>query len=140
MRRAHAAQSHATAKANASLPPHSMPRECRCRRQSSPHAFLEPCRHNAFRPTAEQGPDGARRVFPISGTMRGDFMKASLKVFLLFKVLLFSFTAIGIAGPALAQSNTATSSTSALQYAKQGWTVDDRQAFYTTSQGSHMIP
>jgi len=72
--------------------------------------------------------------------MRGDFMKASLKVFLLFKVLLFSFTAIGIAGPALAQSNTATSSTPALQYAKQGWTVDDRQAFYTTSQGSHMIP
>ena len=27
-----------------------------------------------------------------------------------------------------------------LQYAKQGWTADERQAFYTTSQGSHMIP
>jgi hypothetical protein len=27
-----------------------------------------------------------------------------------------------------------------LQYAKQGWTEDERQAFYTTSQGSHMIP
>ncbi len=27
-----------------------------------------------------------------------------------------------------------------LQYAKQGWTAEDRQAFYTTSQGSHMIP
>src|SRR6266446_10015268 len=57
-----------------------------------------------------------------------------------FKVLLFSFTAIGISGPALAQSTTTTAAPSALQYAKQGWTVDDRQAFYTTSQGSHMIP
>jgi len=52
-----------------------------------------------------------------------------------FKVVLSSFTAIAIAGPALAQSNTAP----ALQYAKQGWTADDRQTFYTTSQGSHMI-
>src|SRR6266436_2576267 len=57
-----------------------------------------------------------------------------------FKVLLFSFAAIGIAGPALAQSTTATTAPPALQYAKQGWTADDRQAFYTTSQGSHMIP
>src|SRR5690242_4191709 len=57
-------------------------------------------------------------------------MKASLKV------LLCSFTAIVVAGPALAQSSAAP----ALQYAKQGWTVDDRQAFYTTSQGSRMMP
>src|SRR5258708_25268814 len=57
-----------------------------------------------------------------------------------FKVLLFSFAAIGIAGPALAQSTTATAAPSALPSAKQGWTADDRQAFYTTSQGSHMIP
>src|SRR5258708_33402449 len=56
-----------------------------------------------------------------------------------FNVLLFSFAAIGIAGPALAQSNTPTAP-AALQYAKQAWTADDRQAFYTTSQGSHMIP
>ena len=27
-----------------------------------------------------------------------------------------------------------------LHYAKQGWTEDERQAFYTTSQGSHIIP
>src|SRR5215475_3631173 len=54
----------------------------------------------------------------------------------LLRALLSSFTAIAITGPALAQSNT----TPALQYARQGWTVDDRQAFYTTSQGSHMIP
>ena len=54
----------------------------------------------------------------------------------LLRALLFSFTAIAITGPALAQSG----ATSALQYAKQGWTLDDRQAFYTTSQGSHMIP
>ena len=53
----------------------------------------------------------------------------------LFKVLLSSFTTIAVAGPALAQSNTPP----ALQYAKQGWTADDRQTFYTTSQGSHMI-
>src|SRR5262245_58132218 len=57
-------------------------------------------------------------------------MKASLKV------LLFSLTATAITGPALAQSNAAP----VLQYAKQGWSVEDRQAFYTTSQGSHMIP
>jgi len=53
----------------------------------------------------------------------------------LFKVLLSSFTTIAVAGPALAQSNTPP----ALQYAKQGWTADDRQTFYTTSQGSHII-
>src|SRR5919201_3427401 len=62
--------------------------------------------------------------------MRGDFMKAS------FKVLLSSFAAVAIAAPALAQSST----TPALQYAQQGWTVDDRQTFYSLSQGSHMIP
>jgi mono/diheme cytochrome c family protein len=66
--------------------------------------------------------------------MRGDFMKASLKV------LVCSVTAIGLAGPAIAQSPAAMPATPALQYAKQGWTADDRQAFYTTSQGSHMIP
>ena len=27
-----------------------------------------------------------------------------------------------------------------LTYAEQGWTPADRQAFYTTSQGSHLIP
>jgi hypothetical protein len=62
------------------------------------------------------------------------FMKAS------FKVLLFSLTAAAIAGPALAQSTTAGTAVPTLQYAKQGWSVEDRQAFYTTSQGSHMIP
>src|SRR5215470_15521462 len=61
--------------------------------------------------------------------MRDHFMRA------LFKVLLSSFTTIAVAGPALAQSNTPP----ALQYAKQGWTADDRQTFYTTSQGSHII-
>jgi hypothetical protein len=60
--------------------------------------------------------------------MRGDFMKAS------FKVLLSSFVAI--AAPAFGQSNTSP----VLQYAQQGWTVDDRQTFYSLSQGSHMIP
>ncbi len=61
-------------------------------------------------------------------------MKASLKV------LLFSLTAAAIAGPALAQSSAGTTAAPTLQYAKQGWSVEDRQAFYTTSQGSHMIP
>jgi hypothetical protein len=62
--------------------------------------------------------------------MQDDFMRTS------FKVLLSSFAAIAIAGPALAQSSTVP----ALQYAGQGWTMEDREAFYTTSQGSHMIP
>jgi len=53
-----------------------------------------------------------------------------------FKNLLSSLALITMAGPVLAQSNTALP----LQYAKQGWTADDRQAFYTTSQGSHMMP
>ena len=61
-------------------------------------------------------------------------MKASLKI------LLFSLTAAAITGPALAQSTTAGTTAPVLQYAKQGWSVEDRQAFYTTSQGSHMIP
>jgi hypothetical protein len=56
------------------------------------------------------------------------------------KSVLFSLLAIGIAAPALAQSATGNLAATAPQYAKQGWTVDDRQAFYTTSQGSHMMP
>jgi hypothetical protein len=69
-------------------------------------------------------------------------MQASLKASI--RVLLFSVAATAITGPALAQTTSATTpattSTPALQYAKQGWGLDDRQAFYTTSQGSHMIP
>jgi mono/diheme cytochrome c family protein len=60
--------------------------------------------------------------------MRGDFMKESFKVLLLLSVM------IATAAPALAQD------AAPLQYAKQGWTEDERQAFYTTSQGSHMMP
>jgi hypothetical protein len=57
-----------------------------------------------------------------------------MKAFL--KVLLFSLPAM-VSGihPTFAQP-----ATPPLQYANQGWTSDDRQAFYTTSQGSHMIP
>jgi RoxA-like, cytochrome c-like len=66
--------------------------------------------------------------------MRGDFMKAS------FKFLLISFAALGIAGFARAQTATGATPPPALQYAKQGWSAEDRQSFYTTSQGSHLIP
>ena len=65
-------------------------------------------------------------------------MQASLKKSL--QLLLFSVAATAIASPALAQTTGATTPTPALQYAKQGWSVEDRQTFYTTSQGSHMIP
>jgi hypothetical protein len=47
-----------------------------------------------------------------------------------------SVAAVAASGPARAQST----ATLPLQYAKQGWTADERQAFYTTSQGSHMMP
>ncbi len=57
-----------------------------------------------------------------------------------FQALVFSMIAIGAAGGALAQSVTPASVPATLQYAKQGWTDDDRQTFYTTSQGSHMMP
>jgi len=50
-----------------------------------------------------------------------------------FKLLLLSSVIIAVAVPVLAQN------ASPLQYAKQGWTEEDRQAFYTTSQGSHMM-
>ena len=53
-----------------------------------------------------------------------------------FKVLLLSSVMSAVSPAALAQSGT----TAPLQYAKQGWTADERQAFYTTSQGSHMMP
>jgi hypothetical protein len=53
-----------------------------------------------------------------------------------FKVLLSSFVLTAAASPGLAQTTAAPP----LQYAKQGWTADERQAFYTTSQGSHMMP
>src|SRR6266478_9039460 len=55
-----------------------------------------------------------------------------------FKALLFSLGAmVCTTTPTFAQPATANPT---LQYAKQGWTAEDRQAFYTTSQGSHMIP
>ena len=57
-------------------------------------------------------------------------MKAS------FSVLLLSIAALAMSDMARAQST----ATAPLQYARQGWTEDERQAFYTTSQGSHMIP
>jgi hypothetical protein len=69
-----------------------------------------------------------------------------------FKGLLFSFAVIWMADPAFAQptaaqpaaARTTASSTPPtspiLQYARQGWSPDDRQTFYTTSQGSHMMP
>src|SRR6202008_2799625 len=49
-------------------------------------------------------------------------------------ILLLSSIMTAFSLPASAQT------TPPLQYAKQGWTEDERQAFYTTSQGSHMIP
>jgi hypothetical protein len=50
-------------------------------------------------------------------------------------ILLSCLVLIAMTGPAPAQSGMPP-----LQYAKQGWTEDERQAFYTMSQGSHMIP
>ncbi|HMH60204.1 MAG TPA: di-heme-cytochrome C peroxidase, partial [Bradyrhizobium sp.] len=62
-------------------------------------------------------------------------MNASLKA------LLFSLAAmVCTTAPTFAQPAGGTPANPALQYAKQGWTAEDRQAFYTTSQGSHMIP
>jgi hypothetical protein len=59
----------------------------------------------------------------------------------LFKVLLFSLGAmVWTIYPTFAQPAAGAPANPTLQYAKQGWTVEDRQAFYTTSQGSHMIP
>jgi hypothetical protein len=51
-----------------------------------------------------------------------------------FSILLLSSAMITISAPARAET------APPLHYAKQGWTEDERQAFYTTSQGSHMIP
>jgi processive rubber oxygenase RoxA-like protein len=62
-------------------------------------------------------------------------MKASLKA------LLFSLGAmVCTTTPTLAQPAAGTATNPALQYAKQGWTAEDRETFYTTSQGSHMMP
>jgi hypothetical protein len=53
-----------------------------------------------------------------------------------FSIPLLSLAMIVTSAPAHAQSAAAPP----LQYAKQGWTADERQAFYTTTQGSHMMP
>ena len=55
------------------------------------------------------------------------------------KVLLFSFFPTAIAGPALAGTPT-TGPAPVIQYLDQGWDEATRQAFYTTGQGSHMMP
>jgi hypothetical protein len=65
-------------------------------------------------------------------------MKTSFQARLVSRLVLSSAT-IGIAGAALAQSAAPPPTTPTLQYAKQGWTDDVRQSFYTTSQGSHII-
>ena len=62
-------------------------------------------------------------------------MNASLKA-LLFSLGAMVFTTT----PTFAQPAGGTPANPTLQYAKQGWTAEDRQAFYTTSQGSHMMP
>jgi len=59
-------------------------------------------------------------------------MNASLKALVFSLGAMVCTTTPTFAQPAAANPT--------LQYAKQGWTADDRQAFYTTSQGSHMIP
>jgi hypothetical protein len=60
-------------------------------------------------------------------------MRASLSILLLSSAIItFSVPASSVRAWA--------ETTPPLQYAKQGWTEDERQAFYTTSQGSHMIP
>jgi len=57
-----------------------------------------------------------------------------------FRILMVSPAAmIAMADPGFADPVAATP-TPAMQYAKQGWTPEQRQAFYTTSQGSHMMP
>src|SRR5882762_7596694 len=57
------------------------------------------------------------------------------------KVLLFSLAAmVSTIHPTFAQPVGGAPANPTLQYAKQGWTAEDRQAFYTTSQGSHMMP
>ena len=57
------------------------------------------------------------------------------------QILLFSLAAlVSTIHPTFAQPASGAAATPTLQYAKQGWTAEDRQAFYTTSQGSHMIP
>ncbi len=62
-------------------------------------------------------------------------MNASLKA------LLFSLGAmVCTTTPIFAQPAGGAPANPTLQYAKQGWTAEDRQAFYTTSQGSHMMP
>src|SRR5882672_6716271 len=62
-------------------------------------------------------------------------MNASLKA------LLFSLGAmVCTTAPTFAQPVGGTPANPTLQYAKQGWTAEDRQAFYTTSQGSRMMP
>jgi hypothetical protein len=50
-----------------------------------------------------------------------------------FKFLLLSSVLMGTVVAALAQT------AAPLRYARQGWSEDERQAFYTTSQGSHMM-
>src|SRR5882757_10947817 len=62
-------------------------------------------------------------------------MNASLKA------LLFSLGAVVCtATPTFAHPTGGAPANPTLQYARQGWTAEDRQAFYTTSQGSHLIP
>jgi processive rubber oxygenase RoxA-like protein len=59
-------------------------------------------------------------------------MRASLSICLL------SLAVVTFSAPTFFPASAET--TPPLQYAKQGWTEDERQAFYTTGQGSHMIP
>ena len=59
-------------------------------------------------------------------------MRASLSILLLSSAVITFSVSTSFSASA--------ETTPPLRYAKQGWTEDERQAFYTTSQGSHMIP
>jgi hypothetical protein len=55
-------------------------------------------------------------------------------------ILVLAAAAVGLSDRATSQPSPGDASTPQLTYAQQGWTAADRKAFYTTSQGSRLIP
>lgn len=58
----------------------------------------------------------------------------------LSSALLAISLAASIAGEAQAQPAACGTAAAPVEYAEQGWTAEDRRAFYGTSQGSHLMP
>lgn len=74
------------------------------------------------------------------GKKMGTFHSPMNKIVHAFACAVATLALLATSHSARAQPASAASTSSILMYAEQGWSKNDREEFYTTSQGSHLMP